>query len=541
MNTGMPIEPNKSATSSHLADVCAALHECEQRGCLLSDNIGDVLYTLTTGLQITYVSRSVVRLLGYTPEELRHMSLERLFSPSSYRAAASLLKKVLKQNENSDEPRVLELECITKNGQRLWTEMRVTLLLGPDKKVAGLLGMMHDITRRRATELEKSRLEKRLLKTQRLETVGTLAGGIAHDFNNILTTINGYCELLLKDCAPSDPRYEDLQQIRSAAGRGERLVRQLLTFARRQQTQLVPVNVNQIIGDMLQMLDRLIGEDITIAAELASDLWTVRADPGRIEQILMNFAVNARDAMPEGGKITVRTENVTLQDSDIAAVSDARSGSFVRISVTDTGCGIDAKTKEKIFEPFFTTKREGVGMGLATVKAIAVQHKGWIAADNSPGGGAVFSVFLPAAPDIEKSENHTGRATSANHHGNHHERILLVEDDAAIRDVTLRMLLREGYRVEAAADADEALALFNQKNGDFDLLLSDVVLPGKSGLELAVSLQECKPGLRVLLASGYTDEKAQWQEIRKRGYLFLRKPFLTEELLKTIRSALQHG
>jgi len=211
----------------------------------------------------------------------------------------------------------------------------------------------------------------------------------------------------------------------------------------------------------------------------------------------------------------------------------------VRISVADSGQGIDEKTREKIFEPFFTTKREGAGLGLATVKAIALQHKGWITAANAPHGGAVFSIHLPATFDADKEAPSNGRERSAGRRLNHHERILLVEDDGTIRDVTLRMLIHEGYRVTAAADAEEALAIFDREHGDFHLLLSDVVLPGKSGLELALALQDRKPELRILLASGYTDEKAQWPEIKKRGYLFLRKPFLAEELLKKIRTALQ--
>jgi len=534
------MQSNQPTTIAQNArDFVATIRQCESNGCLLSEHIGDVLCTLDDDLTITFASHSATRLFGYTPDELYHLPLDRLFVPTSYRTLAIAFKKILKHSHTVHRPRVLELEGVTKSGSPVWVEMRITLIADSDASCSVLLAVMHDISQRRATEIEKNRLEKRLLKTQRLETVGTLAGGIAHDFNNILTTINGYCELILKNIEPSHSFYEDVQQIRNAASRGEALVRQLLAFARRQQSQLFVLNANQVIQEMLKMLDRLIGEDIVISTELAPDLWDVRADAGRLEQVVMNLVVNARDAMPEGGKITIYTDNIVLSSEAAATMPEGRSGQFVRISIADTGKGIDEKNRDKMFEPFFTTKREGAGLGLATVKAIAVQHKGWVTATNAPEGGAVFSLYLPAVaePAHREGNQHTVRATPQS--SNNNERIIVVEDDAAIRDVICRTLSSEGYLVTAAADAEQALALIEQHPAEYDLLFSDVVLPGKSGLELALVLQAKKPTLRILLASGYTDDKAQWAEIKKRGFRFLRKPFLIEELLKTIRQTLE--
>ena len=520
------------------ADIVEKLQQCEQQGCLLSDNIGNVLYTLDTQLQITFVSRSVTRMFGYTQNEIKRISFDRLFTPTSYRILVTQLKKILRLHLAMDQPRILQLESIRKDGVPLWVEMRITQISTPDGTIVGLLGVMRDITQQRCTEIEKQQLEKKLLKTQRLETVGTLAGGIAHDFNNILTTINGYCELLLKDVTEGQPGYDEVQQIRNAAARGESLVRQLLSFARRQQAQLKPVNINNIVQDMVRLLDRLIGEDIVIVTEYSPELWMVRADASRIEQVLMNLTVNARDAMHEGGTIVIRTDNVVISEDASGRLPDGRMGAFVRLSVADSGKGIDEKYRAQIFEPFFTTKREGAGLGLATVKSIALQHKGWVAGENRPEGGAVFSLYLPALTEgcADEHQHHHTQTVSCTT-GNH-ERILLVEDDSAIQDVIVRTLTREGYDVVAVASAEEARAVFEQCNEAFDLLFSDVVLPGKTGLELAIALQELKPDLPILLASGYADDKVQRAEIKKRGYQFLRKPFLMADLLRHIRHAI---
>lgn len=516
------------------------LRECENRTCLLSENIADVICTFDTALHITYVSKSVTRLLEYTPEELKKKPLERLLNPASYKKATALFKKMLKSNGSVMQPQVLELEYVTKSGSTLWAEVKVTQLFDVGGSVAGLLGTARDITERHRVEDEKNRLETRLMRTQRLETVGTLAGGIAHDFNNILTTINGYCELMMKDLHEGHPLHGDLKQIRIAAMRGENLVRQLLTFTRRQQMQLVLLNINDSIIELLKMLDRLIGENIAISTDLDPNLWAVKADAGRIEQIIMNLAVNARDAMPDGGKINIHTKNIIISEKQPPSMPGARAGRFVCMSFTDSGKGIEQDMLDRIFEPFFTTKGEGAGLGLATVNGIVEQHKGWITVASEPGSGAVFTLYLPAVTVKQKDEEPKKKKPLKKYSGNQ-ERILLVEDDAAIRDVTLRTLTRHDYIVMAAADAEEALEIFRQENDNFNLLMADVVLPGKNGLELAMELQTSKPDIRIVLASGYAEDKSHWPEIRKQGYRFIRKPFTAEELLKNIKMALQYG
>jgi PAS domain S-box-containing protein len=531
---------NDMQTAPDDSKLLDTLRECEDRTCLLSENIADVISTFDTALNITFVSRSVARLLEYTPEEIKKTPLERLLVPASYKTAAALFRKMLKSNGAAMQPQVLELEYVTKSGSSLWAEVKVTQLYEAGGRVAGLLGMTRDITERRRAEDDKNRLEERLMRTQRLETVGTLAGGIAHDFNNILTTINGYCELLMKDLDERHPLHGDLVQIRVAAARGESLVRQLLTFTRRQQMQLVTLNINDSINAMLKMLDRLIGENITISTDLDPNLWPVKGDAGRIEQIIMNLAVNARDAMSEGGKISIHTENVTVTEEQVLTMEGARAGQFVCLSVADSGKGIEQDMIDRIFEPFFTTKGEGAGLGLATVHGIVLQHKGWITVASLPGTGAVFTLYLPALSAKLKEDEPKKKKSLKKYNGNH-ERILLVEDDAAIREVTLRTLTLHDYIVMAAADAEEALEIFRQENGNFNLIVSDVVMPGKSGLELAIELQTGRPDMRIILSSGYADDKSHWPEIRKRGYRFIRKPFTVEELLKNIKLALQYG
>jgi len=526
-------------TSSDLR-ILETLRECEGRTCLLSENIADVICTVDTALRITYVSKSVTRLLEYTPEEIKKISLEQLLRPASYKTASALFRKMLRSNGSALQPQVLELEYVTRSGATLWAEVKVTQLFDGNGKVAGLLGMARDITERHKAEDEKSRLETRLMQTQRLETVWTLAGGIAHDFNNILTTINGYCELMMKDLDEENPLQEDLKQIRISAARGESLVRQLLTFTRRQKRQLVTLNINDSINAMLKMLYRLISENIAISTDLDLNLWAVQADAGGIEQIIMNLAINARDAMPDGGKISIHTENVTITEEQLPSMPGARAGRFVCMAFSDSGRGIEQNMLDRIFEAFFTTKGEGAGLGLATVKDIVQQHKGWITVESEPGAGAIFTLYLPAMTVQHKDEEPKKKKSLKKYSGNH-ERILLVEDDAAILDVTLRTLTRHGYVVTAAANAEEALEIFRQENDNFNLILSDVVLPGKNGLELARELQTRKPDIRIILSSGYADDKSHWPEIRKQGYRFIRKPFTAEELLKNIKMALQYG
>ncbi len=394
---------------------------------------------------------------------------------------------------------------------------------------------------RRKAEEERERMQAQLLQAQKMEAIGTLAGGVAHDFNNLLTAIRGYIDLVMMKVDDTEVPYRYLTQVRSASARAADLTRQLLLFSRKQPMEFVHLDINSIIVDLLRLLDRLIGEDITIDTELAEDVWMVWADKGSIEQVLMNLAGNARDAMPEGGTLTIRTENVLLEEETVKGILDARPGRFVRLSVEDTGTGMDEETMQHIFEPFFTTKEagRGTGLGLSVVYGIVRQHGGWINVASETGRGAVFSIYLPASP--VKPEEEDTRAVSLKLLRGSGERILLVEDEEGVRGFASEVLRGHGYSVAEAASVKDALDVFEREGGDFHMVVSDVVLPDRSGLHLVDRLLSRKPGLRVLLSSGYTDQKLQWPLIQARNYRFLQKPYTVADLLQAVREVLDQG
>ena len=400
--------------------------------------------------------------------------------------------------------------------------------------VVGLVGINRDIT-------ERKRLEEQLRQSQKMEAVGRLAGGVAHDFNNWLTAIQGYAGLAMEQVDEATPLYRDLQQIQVASMRAADIIRQLLLFSRRQPMVSAPLNINGLVEGLLKMLRRLIGEDIAIETDLVSDLWTVQGDPSNIEQVIVNLAVNARDAMPEGGKLKIATKNVVVDDAYCRSIPDARPGRFVCLAIEDTGVGMSREIMERLFEPFFTTKEpgKGIGLGLATVYGIVKAHNGWINVYSEPGQGATFKVYLPASwaeeeAKVEEKDLLEGWQGSG-------ERILLVEDEEAVRNAARRMLGENGYTVFGASSVAEAMDIFEKEQGAFDLLFSDVVMPGESGLQLAETLVSRKPGLRVLLSSGHADEKSRQAVIKEKGFSFLSKPYGTAQLLQAVKKTIKPG
>jgi len=395
-----------------------------------------------------------------------------------------------------------------------------------------------EIKERKQAEEEKEKLQAQLLQAQKMEAIGILAGGIAHDFNNILTAIQGYTDLAMMKMDEADPLYRDLKQIDLSATRAANLTRQLLLFSRRQPMEFTPINLNTTVANLLKMLNRLIGEDITIKTELEPELWTVQADAGNIEQAIMNLTVNARDAMPEGGTLTIKTQNIYIDKDYCKTYTYARPGRFVCLTIEDTGIGMDKETIPHIFEPFFSTKGtgKGTGMGLSVVHGIVKQHEGWVNVYSEPGQGSTLKIYLPAVS--LKPEEEPEDAISQKDLQGSGENILLVEDEEGVREFATSALHENGYVIYEAASAEEALDIFEKEKGNFDLVFSDVVLPGKGGLELIDQLLSQKPDLRVLLSSGYTDQKSQWPVIRKRGFRFLQKPYALTDLLRGINEAI---
>ncbi len=393
-----------------------------------------------------------------------------------------------------------------------------------------VLSLVNDVT-------ESRRLEGQLRQAQKMEAVGRLAGGVAHDFNNLLTVITSYSDLLLEDLGAGDPKRDDVDQIRKAAQGAAALTRQLLAFSRQQVLEPKVLDVKASIAGTEKLLKRLIGEDIQLTTSLAPDLGAVRADPGQLEQIIMNLAVNARDAMPTGGRMTIEAANVDMDDAYVGEHAPARPGRYVMLALSDTGIGMDEQTKARIFEPFFTTKEigKGTGLGLATVYGIVKQAGGFIWVYSEPGHGTSFKVYLPRVDEPAAPE--TGRATSRAP-GRGTETVLLVEDAASVRMVTRQVLERYGYAVLEAPDGDTALRLATKHHGPIHLLLTDVVMPGISGRHLAEQLAPLRPEMKVLYASGYANNAIIHHGVLEPGIAYLQKPFTPEILARRVRDVL---
>ena len=396
-----------------------------------------------------------------------------------------------------------------------------------------LIGTTHDIT-------ERKKLEEQLVQAQKMEAVGRLAGGVAHDFNNLLTIILGRGQLAIEKLGPDDPNRESLDEIMKAGDRAAGLTRQLLAFSRRQVLQPRVLDLNAVVTDLSKLLRRLIGEDIQLSTTLARGLGQIKADPGQTEQVIMNLAVNARDAMPRGGQLTIETANVELDENWARSRPYASPGSYVMISVSDTGIGIDDEVKPHIFEPFFTTKEKGkgTGLGLATVYGIVKQTGGNISVYSEPGKGATFKIYFPRidkrhAADAQILENQIARGG--------HETILLVEDEASVRKYAKDILQSKGYLVLEAANGQMALDVSRNHQGTIQMMLTDVVMPGMSGRELADRLSPLRPDMKIIFMSGYTDDAIVRHGILGSGVSFIQKPFSPAVMARKIREVLDGG
>jgi PAS domain S-box-containing protein len=386
----------------------------------------------------------------------------------------------------------------------------------------------------------RKKLEKQLLQAQKMEAVGRLAGGVAHDFNNILSVILSYAEMVGAELRPDEPLLAEVKEIRTAATRGTDLTRQLLAFSRQQVLEPRVLSLDSSVNDMVKMLHRLLGADIKLTVLSDPELFSIKADPGQIEQILMNLAVNARDAMPQGGALTIRTSNVTIDEEYANAHHDVKPGSYVMLAVSDTGVGMDAQTQSRIFEPFFTTKEKGkgTGLGLATVFGIVKQSDGHIWVYSELGRGTTFKLYFPRTTNALKklpSERPPPESVRGN------ETVLLVEDDAQVRTLARNILRRSGYVVLEAANGGEALLLCEQHGAKIDLVLTDVVLPLMSGRQIVERLRAIRPKLRVLFMSGYTDDAILQHGLLDSGVSFLQKPLTPTTLRRKVREVLDRN
>jgi PAS domain S-box-containing protein len=475
---------------------------------------------------IVYASPGFFRLTGYEAEEVIGRNCRFLQGKDTDPAAVTRLRHAIQVGE----PCTVELLNYRKDGTSFWNELSISPVRDVTGRLTHFVGVQADVTARRS-------LEEEFRQAQKMEAVGQLAGGVAHDFNNLLTIINGYGEILLESHPPGDPYRDLIAEILKAGERSTGLTRQLLAFSRQQI--LVPqiLDLNVVVADTERMLRRLIGEDICLATTLDPALWPVRADPGQIEQVLMNLAVNARDAMPEGGKLTIETRNVDLDDTYVRAHTDARAGPHVLLSVTDAGCGIPPELMAQVFEPFFTTKEvgKGTGLGLATVYGIVKQSGGYIGMHSEVGVGTTLEVYLPRA-EVTGAPSRASPRSKIRLRGK--ETVLIAEDEDGVRALTRRVLVGCGYTVLESANGSEAVRVASGHDGPIHLLISDVIMPGMGGRGVAKQVAERHPETRVLFMSGYTDDAVIRHGVLREGVNFLQKPFSPAALASKVRQAL---
>ncbi len=406
----------------------------------------------------------------------------------------------------------------------------------------GVQLIINDITQYIQAVEEKKKLQKQLFQSQKMEALGNLTGGIAHDFNNILTVMQGYTEMALEKIKESDPLQRILTNVVKAAQRAAKLTRQLLLYSRQQPMEFHVFKLNDNIADLLSMLKRLIGDNITLETELGTAIWPIKGDENNIDQIVINMVLNARDAIAKDGKIKIRISNVIIDHQYTQKYPYARVGKYVCLSVEDNGKGIRASELNRIFDPFYTTKEKsmGTGLGLSVVFGIIKGHKGWINVESQPGQGTVFKLYFPAydVDDCQAVERQKSHHLSRELKGNA-ECVLIVEDDENVLGFIKEMLTGTGYQVFTASDPRQAIQLFQQEQHAIDLVISDVIMPMMTGLELAREIRKIRPQVKIILGSGYTEKRVDPAEIKKRGYQFVHKPYSMTTLLKTIKQTIR--
>ncbi len=509
------------------------VRESEARYRTLVEQAADGIFVADAEGHYVDVNTAACELLGYSREEILSMNIRDVIATEPGLDDPPQLEDL-----RAGKVIIRERWLRRKDGSVLPVEISAKRL--PDGR---LQGIVRDISERRRAERQRQELAEQLRQAQKMEVVGQLAGGVAHDFNNLLTSILGHGEIILRDPALAESVRRDIEEIQAAAERGAALTGQLLAFSRRQVLVPQTVNLNEIVTGLEGMLRRLIGENIELSIVAGGDPGFVRADPVQLEQVILNLAINARDAMPAGGKLMLKTENVGLDEAFARTHVGVVPGDYVLLSVEDNGCGMDAETRRHAFEPFFTTKEagRGTGLGLSMVYGIVQQSGGQVWLESEVGRGTVCRVYLPR---VEAEVEHVTRRPTQIQSRRGSETILLVEDEQRVRALASRILEDHGYTVLAANDPREALELMDRHGDSVSLLLMDVVLPQMSGRDLAERLLETWPGTRVLYMSGYMHDTVYRQGMLESGVAFLQKPFGVESLLHTVREVLDdpsHG
>jgi two-component system cell cycle sensor histidine kinase/response regulator CckA len=486
----------------------------------------DAIVSLTSLGIIRTWNRGAERIFGYSAEEATGRSILFLSPPDRSAEGSTLLERVAR----ADRIEHFETIRVKKDGTQIHVALTFSPIKDSDGRVVGVSSVARDVT-------ESKHMEAMLRQSQKMEAVGQLAGGVAHDFNNLLGVILGYTGLMLDRLGLDDPQRKSIEEIQKAGDRAALLTRQLLAFSRKQVLQPKVIDLNAVVAGAEKLLQRLIGENIELRAVLNPELCRVKADPGQIEQIIMNLAVNARDAMPSGGKLTIETSNMEFDEAYTAQHPSTRTGPHVMLAVTDTGCGMDAETKAHMFEPFFTTKEfgKGTGLGLSTVYGIVKQSGGSVWVYTEPGLGTSFKIYLAcvdAVPEIEPPNDKVMNVVAGS------QTILIVEDDPALLQVTHRSLEEVGYAILEARSSKEAIDISESHTGPIHLMVTDVVLPGMSGVKLAAYLSAQRPEMKVLYVSGYTNDTVFHHGVLEPGLAFLQKPFSARTLARRVGEVL---
>jgi two-component system, cell cycle sensor histidine kinase and response regulator CckA len=505
-----------------------AVRQWERRFEDLFENSKDILFTMDLDGTVTSVNKAAEQVMGWSRGEALQKNIKSLVAPEHLALCSEMMRRIL-----SEEPlQHFEIAILRKDGRKVLLEASARLLRSNERKES-IQGIARDVTERR-------HLENMLQQSQKLEAIGRLSGGLAHDFNNLLCVISGHTELLTERMAPTDPAIRSVTQIRKAADSAAALTRQLLAFSRRQVFHPQVVDLNAIVVETEKLLGRLIDEHIEFYTALDPALGPVRVDPIQVEQVIINIVLNARDAMPRGGKLTIETSNLNVEEDHQSKNSQIPAGKYVLLAMTDTGCGMNEETQRRIFEPFYTTKElgKGSGLGLATVYGIVKQSGGFIWVYSEEGRGTTFKIYLPrvvsplTAARASKRPAEFSKGT---------ETILVVEDAEPLRALTREFLTDSGYTVLEAANGDEAIQVARNFQGGIDLLLTDVVMPRMGGERLVEEMMQIRPGMRVLYMSGYPNDGIVQAGILANGVALLEKPFTREILLKRVRQVLDEA
>jgi len=520
------------------------LEESEERYRLLADNITDIIWMVDMNLDFLYVSPSAERLTGQKADTLIHKNISMIMSPDSAAKARSLFKSDFnrKSKNSSNKGREFEINIKNKMGTYTPVEVVASFIFDETGQPTRILGVSRDITERKKAQEEKEKIQEQLQQVQKMESIGTLAGGIAHDFNNLLTIINGYSEIALLKLTKDSSLYNDINSIKQAGERAQKLTSQLLAFSRKQIYRPEIVNINDVIISMQKMLRRLIDEDISIESILGTGLPSIKADVSQLEQIFINLCANARDAIRNDSNIKhektilIETSQEKLNDKFLSKFPDAKLGKYVCFSVSDNGEGMENEVISKIFEPFFTTKEKfkGTGLGLSMVYGIVKQNESHIDVVSKINVGTKFQIYWPICKE-EKTEA-IQPSDLEDFRGN--ENILVVEDDIDVCEFAVASLKSFGYQVYSANNGKEALNLINIDTQKFDLIISDLIMPEMNGKDFIEKVKKIIPGIKVIFVSGYTDDHIVRNGLLKEGLTFLQKPYSVQSLAGKVRKIL---